>query len=38
MPTFVGPDGDVNEEYFERTHKRFVQWVNDTCNRSYDQD
>lgn len=38
MSTFVGPDGEVDEEYFERTHKRFVQWVDDTCNRPYDQD
>lgn len=38
MSTFVGPDGEVDEEYFERTHKRFVQWVDDTCNRPYDRD
>lgn len=38
MSTFVGPDGEVDEEYFERTHKRFVQWIDDTCNRTYDRD
>lgn len=38
MSTFVGPDGELDEEYFERTHERFVQWVDDTCNRPYDRD
>lgn len=38
MSTFVGPGGEFDEEYFERTHERFVQWVDDTCNRPYDQD
>lgn len=38
MSTFVGSSGEIDEEYFERTHDRFVQWVDDTCNRPYDQD
>lgn len=38
ISSFVGPDGELDEEYFERTHRRFVQWVDDTCNRPYDRD
>lgn len=38
MSTFLGPEGEIDEGYFERTHRRFVQWVDDTCNRPYDRD
>jgi Protoglobin len=34
---FYGPDGKADERYKAAVKPRFVQWVIDTCRRSYDQ-
>ncbi len=34
---FYGPDGKPDEDYKTAVKRRFVQWVNDTCSRPYDQ-
>ena len=36
--SWAGPDGTPDQEYLEATHPRFVQWIHDTCNRTYDQE
>lgn len=38
LPTFAGPDGTPDQTYVDRTHPRFMQWIEDTCTRPYDQD
>ena len=36
-PTFARPDGSIDEAYMAAAHPRFLQWVEDTCLRPYDQ-
>lgn len=37
LPTFAGPNGTPDQAYVDAVHPRFMQWIEDTCTRPYDQ-
>ncbi len=37
LPTFAGPDGTPDQTYIDAVHPRFMQWIEDTCTRAYDE-
>jgi hypothetical protein len=37
VSAFVGKDGKPDEAYLAAAHARFVKWIQDTCDRDYDQ-
>lgn len=37
VATFAGKDGTPNMEYLGAVRRRFAQWIDDLCNRPYDE-
>ncbi|MDF2920241.1 MAG: hypothetical protein K0S70_4459 [Microbacterium sp.] len=38
VATFAGKDGTPNMEYLGAVRRRFAQWIDDLCNRPYDEE
>ncbi|MDY0910137.1 protoglobin domain-containing protein [Microbacterium sp. CFBP9034] len=37
VSTFVGKDGTPDPEYIRAVRRRFARWIDDLCNRPYDE-